>query len=269
VAVVLGMASLVAATTVEELVLVFFFLSLAQWKNLSRDIVLVLVLVLLLPLLLVLLSLVDVDVGVAVAVVVALLLLLLLLVLLSLGDADEGVEVAVVVALLLLLLLVLLSLVDVDVGVAVAVVALLLLLVLVAVEDLVVVVCAVVIVVVAVVLVVAEAVRGTTRPLVVLVVGGASDSVQVMSTPLTTITLPACWITRSTAPSLKDARTRIESFLLRARPIRVSSNRANTSPWRVAFQFRTFQELPKSSINSPLPCNQRLSTPWPIERNPQ
>jgi len=260
------MASLVAATTVEELVLVFFFLSLAQWKNLSRDIVLVLVLVLLLPLLLVLLSLVDVDVGVAVAVVVA---LLLLLVLLSLGDADEGVEVAVVVALLLLLLLVLLSLVDVDVGVAVAVVALLLLLVLVAVEDLVVVVCAVVIVVVAVVLVVAEAVRGTTRPLVVLVVGGASDSVQVMSTPLTTITLPACWITRSTAPSLKDARTRIESFLLRARPIRVSSNRANTSPWRVAFQFRTFQELPKSSINSPLPCNQRLSTPWPIERNPQ
>jgi len=210
------MASLVAATTVEELVLVFFFLSLAQWKNLSRDIVLVLVLVLLLPLLLVLLSLVDVDVGVAVAVV-----------------------------------------------------ALLLLLVLVAVEDLVVVVCAVVIVVVAVVLVVAEAVRGTTRPLVVLVVGGASDSVQVMSTPLTTITLPACWITRSTAPSLKDARTRIESFLLRARPIRVSSNRANTSPWRVAFQFRTFQELPKSSINSPLPCNQRLSTPWPIERNPQ
>jgi len=266
VAVVLGMASLVAATTVEELVLVFFFLSLAQWKNLSRDIVLVLVLVLLLPLLLVLLSLVDVDVGVAVAVVVA---LLLLLVLLSLGDADEGVEVAVVVALLLLLLLVLLSLVDVDVGVAVAVVALLLLLVLVAVEDLVVVVCAVVIVVVAVVLVVAEAVRGTTRPLVVLVVGGASDSVQVMSTPLTTITLPACWITRSTAPSLKDARTRIESFLLRARPIRVSSNRANTSPWRVAFQFRTFQELPKSSINSPLPCNQRLSTPWPIERNPQ
>jgi len=266
VAVVLGMASLVAATTVEELVLVFFFLSLAQWKNLSRDIVLVLVLVLLLPLLLVLLSLVDVDVGVAVAVVVA---LLLLLVLLSLGDADEGVEVAVVVALLLLLLLVLLSLVDVDVGVAVAVVALLLLLVLVAVEDLVVVVCAVVIVVVAVVLVVAEAVRGTTRPLVVLVVGGASDSVQVMSTPLTTITLPACWITRSTAPSLKDARTRIESSLLRARPIRVSSNRANTSPWRVAFQFRTFQELPKSSINSPLPCNQRLSTPWPIERNPQ
>lgn len=126
------------------------------------------------------------------------------------------------------------------------------------------------------VLLVAEAVGGTTTTftesllafLAALMTGGSPESPQVMTTPLMTTMLPTCWISLNRVPSLKGACTCTERSPLRARPISTSSNIATTSP-SLARKPRDSQELPKSSIRSPLPCSKRRMTPSPMERNPQ